>query len=332
MNPILSQALRPRSLDAMIGCKQLTSAIRGHAKSGRLPLAWLFAGPTGSGKTTAARILATSLQCGHQEVFGRPCLECQKAFSSLDIFEINASEVSGVEAIGRIAQGSAYHPRPPSKYRVYILDESQRLSSDAQGLLLKYVEDTPASTTWIFCTTHPQKLLAALRGRCIYYEMTALKPDGVRSLVQQALHRIQSTKSAEVLADALMDNQIWYPRAVLMAVEKYEAGNPAEKAAQVDAVEVTVDTLKICRLVTDGKWNDVRGLLKLIPADESRGVASAVMGYLSTITLTSDTPRQINAAVLGIDKLSKLAYLDDGMRRPVLMATLYELTQAFSKR
>ncbi len=327
MEQSLSIAFRPQALSEMVGAAKLVAVIKGHVASGRLPQAWLFAGDTGSGKTTVARILARALQCTHVSQFGLPCPEC--ASNQFDILEVNASEISGVENIGKIAEGSLYGPRPPSKYRVYILDEAQRLSTESQNLLLKYFEDCPKTSVWIICTTNPQKILKPLRSRCVYYELSGLKPDGVKLLVQRAIRFAKGTKPAEPLVDALLEVGVWSPRFILMGVEKYLAGSSPAQAASVDSVEITVDTLKLCRGVAQGKWAEVRVVLKALPPDESRSVAQAVMGYLTTVILTATSPKQADMAGVGIQKLSKVGYLDDGMKRSVLTAILYDITAMF---
>jgi len=259
-----------------------------------------------------------------------------------DIMEVNASEVSGVQDIGKIAESSLYAPRPPSRYRIFILDEAMRLSSEAQNLLLKYFEDCPKTSIWIICTTNPQKILRTLRSRCVYYEIPGLKLDGIKELVERAIRFAGSSlgphppdpklslKNAGPLIDALAEQGVWNPRFILQAVEKYLAGGSPEQSASVDSVEISVDTLKICRTLVNGNWQGLRTMLRVIPPDESRPVAQAIMGYLTTIILTSDTLQQRAASVEGIHRLSKLGFLDDGMRRPALMAILYDLTQMFS--
>src|SRR6266481_4802829 len=232
MNQPLSIAFRPQSFESMVGSKKLIQMIRGHIESGRLPQAWLFSGETGTGKTTCARILALSLQCPHQDGkgrFGTPCQLCQKNKTMYDIMEVNASEVSGVQDIGKIAESSLYAPRPPSRYRIFILDEAMRLSSEAQNLLLKYFEDCPKTSIWIICTTNPQKILRTLRSRCVYYEIPGLKLDGIKELVERAIRFAGSSlgphppdpklslKNAGPLVDALAEQGVWNPRFILQA-------------------------------------------------------------------------------------------------------------------
>ena len=106
---VLSLSARPQTLDELVGARNLVKMIRGHMTSGRVPAAWMFVGGSGAGKTTTARIVALSLQCTHQDIFGNPCADCQSHRSSFDITEINAAEASGVEETEQVIAGAFYN-------------------------------------------------------------------------------------------------------------------------------------------------------------------------------------------------------------------------------
>lgn len=326
---ILPLSFRPRSFNDLIGLEKLVTIIRGHAKSGRLPRAWMFAGDTGVGKTTIARILARAYQCPHVE-FGSECPKCSTVVT-FDILEINASQQSGVQEIGEIARSSIYAARPPSLKRVYILDEAHRLSTDAQNLLLKYFEaDNSSAAIWIICTTNAAKIIKTLRSRCMYYELPNLRVDGVKLLVTKAIAHSGQRKEAGPLIDALLEKAIFSPRLVLVAVEKYLSGASPDQASSVDSIEMSVDSLRLCRAVVNGNLPELRPLLKTLPSEESRAVTQAVMGYINSVIIGSTDARQLAIGISGIQRLSALGYLDDGMRKPALVAILMDLTLKFA--
>lgn len=136
---MLTETMRPATLSQVIGQKLVVEALRKQMTT-RPAHAIMFHGPPGTGKTSLSRIVAISLQCDHQQVWGDPCKECQEA--SFDIHEVNASEANGVEDAAQLVERARYRPTF-GKYRVLILSEAQRLTSQAQQLLLKPTEEPP---------------------------------------------------------------------------------------------------------------------------------------------------------------------------------------------
>jgi len=326
MDQILSLAFRPQTLSELVGYEYLAKLIRGHALA-RMPQAWMFSGDSGVGKTTIARILAVALQCKHGE-FGDPCAKCLARKNEFDIQEINASEINGVEGIGAVAKTSMYSPRPPSLARVFILDEAQRISDAAQNLLLKHFEDAPKTTTWIICTTNPTKILRTLKNRCVYYRLAGLNVDAVPVLVKKALKKVESKLDTEEIIDALLENGIFSPRLILMALEKFLAGASVEVAVQVE-MESPVNTLKLCRALMQGDWLKLHKHLKGLSNEDCNRLVYVICGYLKPILLQ---PRQTSSATLAataIKELVSVGYLDETLRSAAIIATLYQLTINF---
>ena len=321
----LTISFRPSNLGEMVGQDHLTAVIQNHMASERHPQAWMFAGGTGMGKTTIARIIALSLQCSHQEVFGYPCETCCQSAALFDILEINASDKgTGKDDIGDLVMGAGYNPRPPSLYRVYILDEAQWLSTGAQNLLLKYFEDSPPSTVWIICTTEPRKILATLRGRCLTYTIPPLSVDGVEQLVHAVLeHEGVVDCDPMPLVEALLEHQVFNPRGVVMATDKFLAGNDPEACAMV-GIESSVDTLKICRAICKGDWNVVREAYYGSTPDDARAIKGSVAGYLAAIMLKDGKASKCVTLAKCIDILR---LVDDAVITPSLAAALFRICQ-----
>lgn len=327
-NQVLALSFRPKTLDELVGQEKLAALIRGHHAQGRMPQAWMFIGETGAGKTTIARILALSLQCRHQDAFGCPCRDCLRSWGDFDINEINASDTTTVDELRKAISGSDYVPGPASKVRVYILDEAQRLSSNAQNLLLKYFEDCPKTTFWIVCTTNPQKILPTLQSRCTTYTVPSLDLKGVRNLVRRALKFVSSDKDSSDLADALCEAQIFSPRKIVNAVEKYVAGASAEDAAKVE-VSTEFDTHGLCRSVYRGVWNDVAKQMKKAKPEDARAIRISVAAYLREIMLNDVEFGRLDHLSEGIHKLSSIAAMEDNLQLSATVATLYDLTRGF---
>lgn len=328
MSQITSLTLRPKKFSELIGQRNLTDAIIRHYKSGREPNAWMFVGSTGTGKTTLARIIALSLQCTHQEEFGSPCPACQKNNTEFNIFEIPAAVFTGVEDVGNIVKGSNFLPMPPSKRRVYILDEAHMLSKHSQNMLLKYFEDSPKSTVWIICTTEPNAIIKTLRGRCLSYPLQPLKIKGVEKLVLRAASFIQTDMDMEPLLEQLNQQKIGSPRHILGAFEKYTAGASPEMAVMEG--EAAVNTLRICRAATTGDWNAIKAEMATADVNDARVTRLALAQYLRTILITSDGVKS-SAASESIEWLAQASRTEEGLQVAYTLSILHKISKRFAK-
>lgn len=320
----LSLSMRPTNFGRLIGQGLLTNAILKHYKSKREPTAWLFYGETGCGKTTLARILALSLQCVHAQ-FGFPCKDCRKEKSIYNIAEINASEVSGVEDIEKVVEVASYEPMPPSRRRVFILDEAQRLSPAAQNMLLKYFEDAPKTTVWIVCTTEPGKILRTLRSRCLTYEMLQLRAKDVKLLITSAAEKAGFTKSIDDFEEHVLNQGIRSPRMILMAMEKYLAGIKAEDA--VLSSEANVNVLAICRAVVKGDLETVHSEIRTATIEDAKILRERLAMYLNTMLLEELGPA--DNLTWGITNLARVSSTPEGMQLPYTNAVLHILSRKF---
>lgn len=322
MSQILSLSLRPRTLSQMVGQKTLVDSIRKQMGE-RVPQAILLIGLTGGGKTTLARIIARAVQCEHQKLWGDPCDACNDA--TFSIHEINASDNNGVEELGRIADTARYAP-VAGKYRVFIIDECQRISSPAQSLMLKYTEEPSRSTIYIFCTTDPQKLLPTLRRRFVEYQVKGLGPNGIELLLKRGAAKINCTKPLPPLAAQLQEQQVSSPALVLMALEKYASGFSAEES--VVSGEVNAETLAICQAVIKGRYQPLKALLQGVTAEQSRLVRASVCGYLRSCLWREGNPKKADAIALGMQELMDgRAPLSDAELRDWLIGAIWKVTR-----
>ncbi|MCL1818821.1 MAG: DNA polymerase III subunit gamma/tau, partial [Spirochaetaceae bacterium] len=157
--------------DSLAGQDFVVATLKNSLQSGHIAHAYLFSGPRGVGKTSAARILAKSLNClGVKAPTAEPCGSCENCVgisrgASLDVIEIDGATNTGVNDVRQIKDEVLFAPGG-SRYKVYIIDEVHQLSSAAFNALLKTIEEPPPYIVFIFATTEIQKVPATIRSRC----------------------------------------------------------------------------------------------------------------------------------------------------------------------
>jgi len=165
---------RPQKIDDL-DLKDVRETLAKIVKSKNIPHAFLFSGPKGSGKTSAARILAKVVNCESTSLKLRgpgkmePCNKCAQCTSitngnNIDVIELDAASHRGIDDIRTLREGVMLAPARAKK-KVYIIDEAHMLTTEASNALLKTLEEPPAHVVFILATTNPEKLIETIRSR-----------------------------------------------------------------------------------------------------------------------------------------------------------------------
>ena len=198
----LYRKFRPLTFQEMVGQSHITETLKKQIIAGRVGHAYLFNGGRGTGKTSAAKILARAVNCLNPKD-GEPCNECEIcksiiAGSLTDVVEMDAASNNSVEDIRSIREEVNFLPTR-AKYRVYIIDEVHMLSTGAFNALLKTLEEPPEHVKFILATTEPQKLPATILSRCQRFDFKRISNDDII----KRLKIICKESNIEVTEDAL---------------------------------------------------------------------------------------------------------------------------------
>ncbi len=194
---------RPRTFDEMIGQDFVVATLKNSISSGRIAHAYLFSGPRGVGKTSAARILAKALNCpdgpsadGCEDWAGSE--EIARG-TALDVIEIDGASNTSVNDVREIKDEVLFAPNN-ARYKIYIIDEVHMLSNSAFNALLKTIEEPPPYIVFIFATTEIHKVPATIRSRCQQFNFRLIPMEEIKEMLAAAATDLGITADDDALA------------------------------------------------------------------------------------------------------------------------------------
>ncbi len=235
----------------IIGHEQIIEHLRNAITLDKISHAYIFNGPEDSGKMMLAEAFAMALQCeGEKE---RPCLSCRSCKQAMDHNQPDIIYVShekpntiGVDDI-RTQVNNDIDIKPYSRrYKVYIIDEAQKMNQQAQNALLKTIEEPPAYAVILLLTTNADSFLPTILSRCITLNLKAVKADVIRSYLMQKYQ----------IPD--------YQADICAAFSQGNVGKAVKLAASSDFAELKASVLQLMKRLSDIDLYEMTAAVKQI--------------------------------------------------------------------
>lgn len=193
---------RPKKFSEIVGQEHVTKTLTNALKQGKIAHAYLFSGPRGTGKTTAAKVLAKALNCENPNGI-EPCNQCSSCLSidqgnAMEVLEIDAASNRGIDEIRELRENVRLSASE-GKYKVYIIDEVHMLTTEAFNALLKTLEEPPKRVVFILATTEVQKIPLTILSRVQRFEFHRIPLEQIETRLQEVCQAIERTVSPDAL-------------------------------------------------------------------------------------------------------------------------------------
>ena len=301
----IARKWRPQNFEEIAGQSHVTRTLTNALKKGRIHHAFLFTGPRGVGKTTAARAMARSLNC-ELGITPKPCGICASCIEiakghSPDVTEVDGASNNSVDDVRLIRDSVQYLPSK-GKYRVYIIDEVHMLSKPAFNALLKTLEEPPAHVVFIFATTEPQRI-----------------PETVLSRVQRFdFKRIPVTVVAERLGLICEAEKVSFSQSALRMIARAGEGSMRDAQSLLDQVIAfageTADDDEVAQILglVDRSllYQMLEGLLQAKPDESLEAIATVYEHGYELSQFTAELLELVRNAALASLSPSSKAFLD----------------------
>ncbi|KAA3608205.1 MAG: DNA polymerase III subunit gamma/tau [Planctomycetota bacterium] len=269
---VLARKYRPRTFAEVMGQDHIVTALSRALQRDRLAQAYLLVGPRGVGKTSTARILAKSLNCDQGPTLD-PCLQCDpcreiELGGNVDVVEIDGASNNGVDDVRGIRDRVHYRPMR-DRFKIFIIDEVQRLSGPAFDALLKTLEEPPGHALFLFATTDPHKIPETIVSRCQVFEFRRLREVDIQNKLAQICQAENLEAEAEVLAAVARGCRGGLRDAESMLDQLFAA---AEGAPTLDDLEM------IAGLARPERW---LSLFEAVEQDQPQAILQSVEGFLA---------------------------------------------------
>lgn len=300
---VLHQKYRPVQLKAVIGHNAVIKSLKSVVTDDRSH-AFIFSGPSGTGKTTLARIAASMVDCDPG-----------------DVLEIDAATHSGAEEMRELVSRLSYRPLGGGENKAIIIDEAHNISKTGWDVLLKSLEEPPKWIYWFLCTTVLSKVPAAIKTRCVAYELQPVDPMVISEWLAEIAEAEKMALGADgdKIIDICVKEAYGSPRQALVNLATVGAATSVKDASELLWSAATApEAIDLARALMSGtNFKVAAELIKKMKDANPESIRHVVRAYATTVALNA-VGGQLQRAMAVLQAFSQPFSSSDGISPLVL--------------